>query len=198
MVRHGKVGCQVFLVNTYRFGSQLLRCFGQGLARPEDPAHALQGPEQVYRGRAGTGQFIHRPLNLAMPIVSTGMACRQGNSVGGTDTNSGRPPNHHIGNTLSHAGSALRGNPVLLPRQQSLVQQLKPVAMPAHGYSAHGTGGRGIGHKQLRRGGVKKTQYSFFLPRLYLHWPGGRGSSVAAGWLYFRVEFSGTINRANS
>ncbi|MNT15904.1 hypothetical protein D3C72_1509840 [compost metagenome] len=132
---HGQVGLAVAQMDGDRLGLQgLQRGFAVAQAL-QALAHAVQGPEQIDRGRPGLGQRLEVGLQRLAPVATRGDtgAGTQYHAIGGADADGRRAAHHHLADGLGHAFCGVVGQPDFLGRQQALVEQVEYAVTPVDG-----------------------------------------------------------------
>ena len=91
--------------------------------------HAVQGPEQVHRGRprGAQGRQLGRH---ARGIRAAGALHREHDPVGRGDADRGRATHHQVADRLRHRDGIAARDPGLLARQAALVEQEQRIAAP--------------------------------------------------------------------
>src|SRR5690606_27840329 len=109
---------QVLFVDGKRLGFQVLRLL-----------HALQGPEEVDRGRPAFREQLE----------GLRRAFRKHYAEGGGTADGRRAAHHHVADRLRDLGRRAACDVSRVSRKQALVEKLEPVAFPADWFDGHYT-----------------------------------------------------------
>ena len=131
-LRHGQVGLTVAEMNPHRLGLQQSQDVVAILKSRQALTHALQGPEQVYRGRTRALETGKIRLQRLAPVTTSlqPSSDAQHQAIGSSDADNRRAAHHHIANRVSHLGGRIEAQPGLPMRQQALIEQVQRTIAP--------------------------------------------------------------------